>query len=73
MYLYDGITRVSADAEQQRAVFYDDIVVDPSLLVTAYRPEDALRPDGSFYYNYTKHLVIERGAVITYKLNGPTK
>ncbi|MBR1483686.1 MAG: InlB B-repeat-containing protein [Ruminococcus sp.] len=72
MYLYDGITRVSADAEQQRAVFYDDIVADPALIVTAYTPEDALRPDGSFYYNYTKHLVIERGAVITYKLNGGT-
>ncbi|MBU5462258.1 InlB B-repeat-containing protein [Lachnoclostridium sp. MSJ-17] len=72
LYLYDGITRVSADAEQQRTLFYDDIFVDPSLLVTAYSPEDALRPDGSFYYNYTKHLVIERGAVITYKLNGGT-
>lgn len=72
MYLYDGITRVSADAEQQRAVFYDDIVANPALIVTAYTPEDALRPDGSFYYNYTKHLVIERGAVITYKLNGGT-
>ena len=72
LYLYDGITRVSADAEQQRTLFYDDIFVDPSLLVTAYTPEDALRPDGSFYYNYTKHLVIERGAVITYKLNGGT-
>lgn len=72
LYLYDGITRISADAEQQRTMHYDDIFVDPSLLVTAYSPEDALRPDGSFYYNYTKHLVIERGAVITYKLNGGT-
>ena len=70
MYLYDGITRVSADAEQQRTLFYDDIYVAPSLLVTEYSPEDALRPDGSFYYNYTRHIVAERGAVVTYALNG---
>ena len=72
LYLYDGITRVSADAEQQRTFRYDDIFVDPSLLVTAYSPEDALRPDGSFYYNYTRHIAMERGAVITYRLCGGT-
>ncbi len=49
-----------------------DIFVDPSLLVTAYSPEIALRPDGTFYYDYTKHIVIERGAVITYRLDGGT-
>ena len=38
--------------------------------MTEYSPEDALRPNGSFYYDYTKHIVIERGAVITYILNG---
>ena len=70
MYLYDGITRVSADAEQQRAVSYDNVFVDPSLLVTEYSPNDALRPDGSFYYNYTKHITIERGAAVTFALNG---
>ena len=70
MYLYDGITRVSADAEQQWALYYDDIFVDPSLLVTEYSPGDALRPDGSFYYNHTKHIVVERGAAVTYALNG---
>ncbi len=70
MYLYDGITRISADAEQQRALYYDDIFVDPSLLVTEYSPKDALRPDGRFYYNYPRHITIERGAVVTYALNG---
>ena len=70
MYLYDGITRISADAEQQRSLGYDNIYVDPSLLVTEYRPNDALRPDGSFYYNYTRHIVVERGAAVTYALNG---
>ena len=72
IYLYEGITRVSVDAELQKALYYDDIYVDPSLLVTDYRPEDALRPNGSFYYNQTNHLIIERGAVITYVLNGGT-
>lgn len=72
LYLYDGITQVCADAEQQRTFRYDDIFVDPSLLVTAYSPEDALRPDGSFYYNYTRHIAIERGAVIIYRPGGGT-
>ena len=72
IYLYDGITRVSIDAELQKSLYYDDIFVDPSLLVTEYSPEDALRPNGSFYYNYTNHIIIERGAVITYVLNGGT-
>ena len=70
IYLYDGITRISVNAEQQKALYYDDIFVDPTLIVTEYSPEDALRPNGSFYYDYTKHIVIERGAVITYILNG---
>ena len=72
LYLYDGITRITADAEQQKTFHYSDIFVDPSLLVTAYSPEIALRPDGTFYYDYTKHIVIERGAVITYRLDGGT-
>ena len=72
LYLYDGITRISADAEQQKTFHYSDIFVDPSLLVTAYNPQDALRPDGTFYYSITKHIVIERGAVITYRLGGGT-
>ena len=70
IYIYDGITRVSADAQQNKALYYDDIFVDPSLLITEYSPEEALRPNGSFYYNVTKHIIMERGAVVNYVLNG---
>ena len=65
LYIRKGITLVTADAEQHYSFYYQNIDVDPSLLILEISAERRI-----LSYGNARHIVIGPGAVVTFDLNG---
>ena len=70
LYIRDTITRVTSDAVSYYSLHAQtgEIEVDPSLVVTEI--SETSRARAALGYSNARHIVIESGAVVTFKLNG---
>ena len=66
MYLYAGLTKLSAESQTSYALDYDEISVEAPLTVTEYTPKNR----AGFNYKNNSRIVFGRGVNITYVLNG---